>query len=91
MKESVEDNLQAYLDGYEDLDAHDKARVAKAVEEGHVADEDWKGVSVMNSKSIYAVSECLRGCGNESTGPERFSHPSLEEEGPKGGQSRGKR
>ena len=48
LKDSVEDNLDTYLDGYEDLDDHDKARVAKAVEEGHVADEDWKGVSLID-------------------------------------------
>ncbi len=52
LKESVSDNLQVYFDGYEDLDDEDKARVAKAVEEGHVADEDWKGVGLIVSGPV---------------------------------------
>ena len=58
---SVEDNLEAYLDGYEDLDDHDKARVATAVEVGHVADEDWKGVRPMIPGLAIALADNLKG------------------------------
>ena len=43
LKETIEGNLD-YLDGYEDLDEETQRKVVKALEDGHVADEDWKGV-----------------------------------------------
>jgi hypothetical protein len=33
------------LDGYEELSQENKDKVALALKEGHVADEDWVGVS----------------------------------------------
>lgn len=33
------------LDGYEDLSAENQEKVRGALEQGHVDDEDWKGVS----------------------------------------------
>ena len=44
VKDSIDDDT-ANLDGYEDLPADLQAKIDKAVEEGHVADEDWNGVS----------------------------------------------
>lgn len=35
------------LDGYEDLSAESKKKIDVALEEGRVADEDWKGVSAV--------------------------------------------
>lgn len=32
------------IDGYEDLPEEDQKRLMKALEQGHVDDEDWKGV-----------------------------------------------
>lgn len=87
LKESVEDDLQTYFDGYEDLDDHEKARVAKAVEEGHVADEDWKGVSPITPERDNFLSEWLKGRGSEPTRAERLSDTSLKEEGQGTGQS----
>ena len=40
---SIEGNFD-YLDGFEDLDEFNQARVRKALEERHVADDDWTGV-----------------------------------------------
>jgi hypothetical protein len=33
------------VDGYDDLSTESKAKVDYALKHGHVADEDWKGVS----------------------------------------------
>ncbi len=44
LKKEIEGNYE-YLDGYDELppDLQEKARTA--LEEGHVSDSDWKGVS----------------------------------------------
>jgi hypothetical protein len=34
-----------YVDGYEELPAEWQVKVQRAIEQGHVDDEDWKGVS----------------------------------------------
>ncbi|MCJ1396933.1 hypothetical protein MMC11_000125 [Xylographa trunciseda] len=47
LKKDIEGNLD-YLDGYEDLNDEDKAKVRQALAEGHVADEDWKYDVEMN-------------------------------------------
>lgn len=44
MKGVIEGNLE-YLDGYEDLTFDDQVKVQRALENGHIDDEDWKGVS----------------------------------------------
>ena len=44
LKDSI-DNDANNLDGYEDLGEELQEKIVKAVEEGHVTDEDWKGVS----------------------------------------------
>lgn len=45
MKEKTEDNLE-YLDGYEELPEDLQEQVRRAMEQGHVDDEDWNGVSL---------------------------------------------
>ena len=45
VKVSIEGNYD-YLDGFEELSEQEQARVRKALEEGHVADDDWTGVSL---------------------------------------------
>ena len=40
----IEGNLE-YLDGYEDLTSEDQVKVERALKNGHVDDEDWRGVS----------------------------------------------
>ena len=44
MKGKIEDNLE-YLDGYEELPEDLQEQVRRAMEQGHVDDEDWNGVS----------------------------------------------
>lgn len=44
MKGKTEDNLE-YLDGYEELPEDLQEQVGRAMENGHVDDEDWNGVS----------------------------------------------
>jgi hypothetical protein len=44
LKEYLEDDLDMF-DGYEDLPDDLQQKVKKALEQGHVDDEDWKGVS----------------------------------------------
>ncbi len=43
MKGKIEDNLR-YLDGYEELPEDLQEQVRRAMEQGHVDDEDWNGV-----------------------------------------------
>ncbi|MCJ1377077.1 hypothetical protein MMC17_000167 [Xylographa soralifera] len=47
LKKDIEGNLD-YLDGYDDLNDHDKAKVRQALADGHVADEDWRYDVEMN-------------------------------------------
>ena len=47
IKTSVDDEPNN-LDGYEDLPEDLQEKIRKALEDGHVADEDWSGVSVQN-------------------------------------------
>lgn len=44
LKNSVDDDA-SNLDGYDDLPDDFQEKISKAIEEGHVADEDWNGVS----------------------------------------------
>lgn len=45
-KLTVNDTLNVEnLDGYDELSDDMKAKVKKAIEDGHVADDDWRGVS----------------------------------------------
>lgn len=34
------------IDGYDELDEDSQQKVYRALDQGHVDDEDWKGVSV---------------------------------------------
>lgn len=44
LKDAIDDDATE-LDGYEDLPEDFQDKVRMAVQEGHVADEDWGGVS----------------------------------------------
>jgi hypothetical protein len=43
VNELIQGDLEM-LDGYEDLPAAEQERVERALKQGHVDDEDWKGV-----------------------------------------------
>jgi hypothetical protein len=45
------------LDGYEDLPQEHQERLARALDQGHIDDEDWNGVSVFFS-SCATHSRC---------------------------------
>ena len=44
INETIDGNMD-YLDGYDELPEHEKERVSKALEAGHVDDLEWRGVS----------------------------------------------
>lgn len=44
LKEAIEDNLDLF-DGYDELPEDIQEKMRRALEQGHVDDEDWKGVS----------------------------------------------
>lgn len=41
----LDSDLPAILDGYDELSVEAQEKVKEALVHGHVADEDWKGVS----------------------------------------------
>ena len=55
MKEFTEDDLDI-VDGYDELPADAQEKVRFALRNGHVQDEDWKGVSVIR-RSTVGVAE----------------------------------
>ena len=46
IEETIEGNLD-FLDGYDEIDEDSQAKVRKALEDGHVADDEWKGVNAI--------------------------------------------
>ena len=74
LKDAIEDDLERYLDGYAELDKHDKERIAKAVEEGHVADEDWKGVSIV-AVGLTVLTKCHKDVEVNRPGQKGFRTP----------------
>ena len=53
LKDSI-DGEASDLDGYEELPEDYQEKIVKALEEGHVADEDWTGVNPI----IHSVGIC---------------------------------
>ena len=46
LKKDIEDDVEL-LDGYEDMGEDMQAKIRQALMDGHVADEDWKGVCTL--------------------------------------------
>lgn len=44
VKETIEDNLD-WLDGYDEIPPEMQDKVKRALDQGHVDDEEWNGVS----------------------------------------------
>jgi hypothetical protein len=44
------------LDGYEDLPEDVQAKVKRALDQGHVDDEDWKGVSLFHISLLNRIA-----------------------------------
>lgn len=57
VEEKIEGNLD-YLDGYDDLPEREQGKVRLALDQGHIADEDWTGVSLIP----LSLFQGLRGC-----------------------------
>lgn len=53
VKRAIEDDFNL-LDGYEDLPEDEQQTVRNAIEDGHVADEDFNGVS----RSFIEACKC---------------------------------
>lgn len=45
------------LDGYDELEAGEQEKIQRAFEQGHVDDEDWKGVSYLIP--LQFLSSCV--------------------------------
>jgi hypothetical protein len=59
----IEGDLELF-DGYEDLPEEWQEKVQRALKQGHVDDEDWRGVSIHHSllpTSISRPNACGRG------------------------------
>lgn len=46
LKVAIENNLDLF-DGYDELPPDAQAKMRRALEQGHVDDEDWRGVSTV--------------------------------------------
>lgn len=44
LKEAIENDIDLF-DGYDELPDHLQEKMRRTLEQGHVDDEDWKGVS----------------------------------------------
>ena len=53
IKDAIDDDVNN-LDGYEDLPEDLQEKIATAIQEGHVADEDWNGVSFQNENPVVS-------------------------------------
>ena len=59
LKDSLgEDEDASEIDGFEELSEENQEKVRQAVAQGHVADEDWRGVS-SNSSIWLQIIEFL--------------------------------
>jgi len=73
IKDAV-DSDAANLDGYDELPEDLQEKIAQALEEGHVADEDWGGVSSEHS-SFIAVSDSAKDVEMNRPGKNGFRTP----------------
>lgn len=67
------------IDGYDELCPESKAKVDYALEHGHVADEDWKGVSAYYLFTTHMLM--FPGCGSQPTWSEGFPREGIEGQG----------
>jgi hypothetical protein len=51
----LDSDLPRLIDGYEDLTYEAQEKIKFALEHGHVADEDWKGVRVSLLSSLAEI------------------------------------
>lgn len=61
LNETIEGNFD-YLDGYEEITPEMQGKVKVALEQGHVDDNDWKGVSTEDLFLLLVNTELVLGC-----------------------------
>lgn len=82
------------VDGYDELPAEFQEKIQYALKNGHVPDEDWKGVSDLSLLYVYTCQSAsvdsmhgymlsFAGCGEEPTWSDRFPCTCVQEEGQK--------
>lgn len=71
VKDTTEGDMDM-LDGYEDLPNDLQEKVKQAFEDGHVADDDWKGASLPRRMMSQSLTHALPGSRAESSGDERI-------------------
>ena len=70
MKETINDDFD-YLDGYDELPDDLQETVRKAFEQGHVDDEDWRGVPYFRIMEENLVTDVLQDVEQNRTGASR--------------------
>lgn len=56
MKDAIDGNFD-YLDGYDELPQDLQEKIRQALEQGHVDDEDWKGVSLVSPRQLIRPNQ----------------------------------
>jgi hypothetical protein len=46
------------VDGFDTLNPENQAKITFALENGHIPDEDWKGVRCLSSSCAFTVVVC---------------------------------
>lgn len=86
INEAIEGDTDLF-DGYDELPEEEQTRVSQALEQGHVADEDWKGVRCPVDRAQEYLLTRL-GHRSQSTWPKGVSKCSHESSA-KAGEERG--
>lgn len=67
------------FDGYDEISSENQEKIREAVEQGHVADSDWKGVSKLISSEDKFSDRFYVGCGGEPSWKDRIPSTGLKE------------
>lgn len=59
LKEAIEDNVDLF-DGYDELPEDMQEKMRRTLEQGHVDDEDWKGVSSRAGLARWVALKMIR-------------------------------
>lgn len=60
MRETTNGDLD-YVDGYDEMPAEFQEKIKRALDQGHIDDEDWKGVIVSDTNPIqFTYLQCTR-------------------------------
>ena len=76
MKEATDNNFD-YLDGYDELSDDVQETVRRAFEQGHVDDEDWKGVICPATASQACSADINQDVEQNRPGAKGFRSPAV--------------